>query len=124
MVKFMNWAQGVLTLHAGAWENVADVPLLFKMHLVLGMTIFLLFPFTRLVHVWSAHILIAANPDDPQQVGEKRKSALKLIEFLILNPSMFADRPCLNLKGRCAADARTYRSRADPDALRFSCRAA
>jgi nitrate reductase gamma subunit len=56
MVKFMNWAQGVLTLQAGAWENVADVPLVFKLHLVLGMTIFLLFPFTRLVHVWSAPI--------------------------------------------------------------------
>ncbi|WP_294532245.1 respiratory nitrate reductase subunit gamma [uncultured Rhodoblastus sp.] len=56
MVKFMNWAQGVLTLQTDAWENVADVPLVFKLHLVLGMTIFLLFPFTRLVHVWSAPI--------------------------------------------------------------------
>lgn len=56
MVKFMNWAQGVLTLRADAWENVADVPLVFKLHLVLGMTIFLLFPFTRLVHVWSAPV--------------------------------------------------------------------
>jgi nitrate reductase gamma subunit len=25
----------------------------YKVHLVLGMTIFLLFPFSRLVHVWS-----------------------------------------------------------------------
>jgi nitrate reductase gamma subunit len=56
MVKFMNWAQGVLTLQTDAWENVADVPLVFKLHLALGMTIFLLFPFTRLVHVWSAPI--------------------------------------------------------------------
>ncbi len=56
MVKFMYWAQGVLTLQTDAWLNVADVPLVFKMHLVLGMTIFLVFPFTRLVHVWSAPI--------------------------------------------------------------------
>jgi len=56
MVKFMNWAQGVLTLRADAWENVADVAPIFKLHLVLGMTIFLLFPFTRLVHVWSAPV--------------------------------------------------------------------
>ncbi len=56
MVKFMNWAQGVLTLQTDAWLNVADVPLVFKLHLVLGMTIFLVFPFTRLVHVWSAPI--------------------------------------------------------------------
>ena len=29
---------------------------IFKAHLVLGMTIFLVFPFTRLVHVWSAPV--------------------------------------------------------------------
>ncbi len=29
---------------------------IFKLHLFLGMTIFLVFPFTRLVHVWSAPI--------------------------------------------------------------------
>ena len=29
---------------------------LFKLHLALGMTIFLVFPFTRLVHIWSAPI--------------------------------------------------------------------
>jgi nitrate reductase gamma subunit len=56
MVKFMTWAQGVLTLQADAWKQVQDVNLIFKLHLVLGMTIFLLFPFTRLVHVWSAPI--------------------------------------------------------------------
>ena len=56
MVKFMNWAQGILTLQSGAWQLVADVHPIFKAHLFLGMTIFLVFPFTRLVHVWSAPI--------------------------------------------------------------------
>jgi nitrate reductase gamma subunit len=56
MVKFMNWAQGVLTLQPGASAYVADVNPIFKAHLVLGMTIFLVFPFTRLVHVWSAPV--------------------------------------------------------------------
>ena len=56
MVKFMTWAQGVLTLQTDAWKNVADVHIVFKAHLVLGMTIFLLFPFPRLVHVWSAPV--------------------------------------------------------------------
>ncbi|KAF0228121.1 MAG: nitrate reductase 1 gamma [Beijerinckiaceae bacterium] len=56
MVKFMTWAQGVLTLQADAWKQVQDVNIIFKAHLVLGMTIFLVFPFTRLVHVWSAPI--------------------------------------------------------------------
>jgi nitrate reductase gamma subunit len=56
MVKFMNWAQGILVLRADAWTLVADAHPLFKAHLFLGMTIFLVFPFTRLVHVWSAPI--------------------------------------------------------------------
>jgi len=56
MVKFMSWAQGVLTLQGDAWTNVIDTNIIFKMHLTLGMTIFLLFPFTRLVHVWSAPV--------------------------------------------------------------------
>ena len=56
MIKFMNWAQGIVTLHPGAAALIADVNPIFKCHLFLGMTIFLLFPFTRLVHVWSAPI--------------------------------------------------------------------
>ena len=56
MVKFMDWAQGVLTLKLDSWRLVADAHPLFKAHLFLGMTIFLVFPFTRLVHMWSAPV--------------------------------------------------------------------
>ncbi len=56
MVKFMDWAQGIVTLHPGAAALIADVSPIFKCHLFLGMTIFLVFPFTRLVHVWSAPV--------------------------------------------------------------------
>jgi nitrate reductase gamma subunit len=56
MIKFMTWAQGILTLNPGVAVVVSDVNPIFKLHLFLGMTIFLLFPFTRLVHVWSAPI--------------------------------------------------------------------
>ena len=56
MVRFMTWAQGVLTLQPDNWQNVMGTNFIFKLHLVLGMTIFLLFPFTRLVHVWSAPV--------------------------------------------------------------------
>ena len=56
MVKFMAWAQGVLTLQSGVAAVVADVSPVFKLHLFLGMSVFLVFPFTRLVHVWSAPI--------------------------------------------------------------------
>jgi nitrate reductase gamma subunit len=56
MVKFMDWAQGILVLRSDAWTLVADAHPIFKAHLFLGMTIFLVFPFTRLVHVWSAPV--------------------------------------------------------------------
>ena len=56
MVKFMTWAQGILTLQPGVADLIADAHPIFKAHLFLGMTIFLVFPFTRLVHVWSAPI--------------------------------------------------------------------
>ncbi len=56
MVKFMTWAQGVFTFQADVSSHVADVHPLFKAHLVLGMTILLLFPFTRLVHMLSAPV--------------------------------------------------------------------
>jgi nitrate reductase gamma subunit len=56
MVRFMTWAQGVLTLQPNLAAMVADAHPLFKLHLALGMTIFLVFPFTRLVHVWSAPV--------------------------------------------------------------------
>jgi len=56
MVKFMTWAQGILTLQPGVSAVIADVHPIFKLHLFLGMTIFLVFPFTRLVHIWSAPV--------------------------------------------------------------------
>ncbi len=56
MVRFMTWAQGIFTVKPDVWQVVADAHPIFKAHLFLGMTIFLVFPFTRLVHVWSAPI--------------------------------------------------------------------
>ena len=56
MVKFMSWAQGIFTFQAGAADFVRDVHPIFKAHLVLGMTILLVFPFTRLVHMLSAPV--------------------------------------------------------------------
>lgn len=54
MIKFMNWAQSIVTFKGGAAEFVRDAHLVFKLHLTLGMLIFIYFPFTRLVHIWSA----------------------------------------------------------------------
>ncbi|MEX6507596.1 respiratory nitrate reductase subunit gamma [Jiella sp. M17.18] len=75
MVKFMYWAQGILTLQPSAAHFVADVSPIFKAHLVLGMTIFLVFPFTRLVHVWSAPVWYLGRPG--YQVVRSRRPHLK-----------------------------------------------
>lgn len=56
MVRFMSYIQGIVTLRPGAANTITDVPLIFKLHMFLGFTIFLIFPFTRLVHVWSAPV--------------------------------------------------------------------
>lgn len=53
MVLLMTWAQHVLTFRGDAASFVIDAPLVFKLHLFMGMSLFLIFPFTRLVHVWS-----------------------------------------------------------------------
>jgi nitrate reductase gamma subunit len=53
MIKLMMWAQHIVTFRGDAAGYVADVALIFKLHLLLGMTIFLIFPFSRLVHIWS-----------------------------------------------------------------------
>lgn len=62
MVKFMAWAQGIFTFRTDAWVYVADASILFKLHIVLGLTIFLLFPFTRLVHMLSAPVRYLWRP--------------------------------------------------------------
>lgn len=56
MVRLMSWAQGIVTFDPNAASFVADAHPLFRAHLFLGVTLFLIFPFTRLVHIWSAPI--------------------------------------------------------------------
>ncbi|WP_130618418.1 respiratory nitrate reductase subunit gamma [Dyella amyloliquefaciens] len=53
MVQLMAWAQHVTTFRGDASSYIVDIPLVYKAHLFMGLTLFLIFPFTRLVHVWS-----------------------------------------------------------------------
>jgi nitrate reductase gamma subunit len=74
VVKFMAWAQGIFTFDGGAAEQIADVALIFKLHIVLGLTIFLIFPFTRLVHMLSVPLRYLWRPGY-QIVRSRRKPA-------------------------------------------------
>ena len=53
MMRLAEWGQRIVTFRSGAVEMLAGAGWVFKAHLFLGMTVFLIFPFTRLVHVWS-----------------------------------------------------------------------
>lgn len=46
------WFRNLFFLHPNA-AYMTDVPILFKLHIIAGLLIFALWPFTRLVHVWS-----------------------------------------------------------------------
>ncbi|HUW27280.1 MAG TPA: respiratory nitrate reductase subunit gamma [Sulfuriferula sp.] len=59
MLLLANWAQHIVTFRSGAAVFLLAVPLIFKIHLFFGMTLFLLFPFSRLVHVWSGFAAVA-----------------------------------------------------------------
>jgi nitrate reductase gamma subunit len=72
MVALAEWAQRVVTFRAGGVELIADVSWVFKAHMILGMTVFLVFPFTRLVHVWSGFASVA-YAFRPYQVVRSRR---------------------------------------------------
>jgi nitrate reductase gamma subunit len=52
MLVLAEWAQGIVTFRPNA-DLLLGLAWPYLLHLILGMTIFLLFPFSRLVHVWS-----------------------------------------------------------------------
>ncbi len=56
MLVLAEWAQRIVTFRAGAADLIADVHWIYKLHIFLGITMFLVFPFTRLVHIWSAPV--------------------------------------------------------------------
>ena len=74
MLKLSAWAQGIVTLQPDA-GHIAGLDWPYLVHLVLGMTIFLLFPFSRLVHVWSGFGTLAYVVR-PYQVVRSRRLGL------------------------------------------------
>lgn len=62
MVLFMGWANGLLTFNPAAADLIIDAYWVYKLHIILGLTIFLITPFTRLVHVWSIPLFFLIRP--------------------------------------------------------------
>jgi nitrate reductase gamma subunit len=73
MLVLAEWAQRIVTFQGGAAELVAGVPWVFKVHMFLGLTIFLIFPFSRLVHIWSGLASVAYVTRAYQVVRQRGK---------------------------------------------------
>jgi nitrate reductase gamma subunit len=72
MLNLASWAQHIVTFQPGAPALLAEAGVIFKAHMVLGMSIFLIFPFTRLVHVWSGFGSVAYLARPYQVVRSRR----------------------------------------------------
>jgi len=57
MIQLGNWAQSIVTFQGmAAAASIESVHLVYKLHILLGMTMILMFPFTRLVHIISVPV--------------------------------------------------------------------
>jgi nitrate reductase gamma subunit len=59
MLVLAEWAQRIVTFRGGAADLIAEAPWVFKLHMFLGLSLFLIFPFSRLVHIWSGLASVA-----------------------------------------------------------------
>lgn len=62
MLLLGEWAQRIVTFRSGAADQLSEIGIVFKLHLFLGQTLFLVFPFSRLVHVWSVPLGYVTRP--------------------------------------------------------------
>ena len=80
MLRLSHWAQGIITVQPVDAKTLQGLAWPYLVHLVLGMTIFLLFPFSRLVHIWSAPVWYLGRKGyqvvrrRPVEAGHVRKS--------------------------------------------------
>lgn len=72
MMVLAEWAQRIVTFRGGAAELLTEAGWVFKAHMFLGMSIFFIFPFTRLVHVWSGFATVAYLARPYQVVRSRR----------------------------------------------------
>lgn len=74
MIALGEWAQHIVTFRAGAADFITGVHWVYKAHVLLGLTLVLIVPFTRLVHVWSIPVSYLWRP---YQVVRRRQATLR-----------------------------------------------
>jgi nitrate reductase gamma subunit len=68
------YVQGIVTFQGGVADLLAGTPWVYRLHIFLGFTIFLVSPFTRMVHIWSG-LGALAYVVRPYQIVRSRRSS-------------------------------------------------
>ncbi|MFV0521342.1 MAG: respiratory nitrate reductase subunit gamma [Mangrovibacterium sp.] len=50
-IAMEHWAQGLVIFKPDSWQHIIDADLVYKLHIVNGFFICILFPFTKLIHM-------------------------------------------------------------------------
>jgi nitrate reductase gamma subunit len=73
--QLVAYVQGIVQFRPGNEQLLAGVPWVYQAHIALGLTIFLIFPFTRMVHIWSGFGSVYYLIRPPQIVRTRRHPA-------------------------------------------------
>lgn len=73
--RLVAYVQGIVQFRAGNEALLRGVPWVYQAHIALGLTIFLIFPFTRMVHIWSGFGSVYYLFRPPQIVRTRRRTA-------------------------------------------------
>jgi nitrate reductase gamma subunit len=69
------YVKGIVTFQGGVADLLVGTPWVYRLHIFLGFTIFLVSPFTRMVHIWSG-VGVLAYLIRPYQLVRSRRSIL------------------------------------------------
>ncbi len=67
------YVKGIVTFRGGVADLLVGTPIIYRLHIFLGFTIFLVSPFTRMVHIWSG-VGALAYVFRPYQIVRTRRS--------------------------------------------------
>jgi nitrate reductase gamma subunit len=87
-VTLVAYIKGIVALNPGVADLLVGTPVIYRMHILLGFTVFLVSPFTRLVHVWSAPVWYIGRPGfqvvrSREGVGnQSRNQSLKVADLV------------------------------------------
>jgi nitrate reductase gamma subunit len=74
-LRLVEYVQGIVVFRSGNAELLTGVPWVYQAHIALGLTIFLIFPFTRMVHIWSGFATVYYLFRPPQIVRTRAATA-------------------------------------------------